>query len=69
MPGANDNYYPRDIQTAEARIAARDERPLVNQSTGGVSQSSGTASGGPSHTAMYSNCVGPASFCQVFFGS
>jgi hypothetical protein len=29
MPGASDNYYPRDIQTNEARIAARDERQLI----------------------------------------
>lgn len=73
-PGAgNDNNYPADIQAAEARIAAQNDQQLAMQAVGGVAQNSTSASGAPTHTAMRtktpSSCVGPASFCNLYFGS
>lgn len=68
-PVANDIYYPADIQAAEAKIAAQDDQRLTNQAVGGVAQNGSTASGAASHTAMHSGCVGPVSFCNVYFGS
>ncbi|SDG18043.1 DUF4148 domain-containing protein [Paraburkholderia phenazinium] len=68
-PGASDINYPADIQAAEARIAAQNDQQLTNEAVGGVAQNGGTASGTASHTAMRSGCVGPVSFCNVFFGS
>lgn len=68
-PGANDINYPADIQAAETKIAAQDAQQLTNEAVGGVAQNGSTASGAASHTAMHSNCVGPVSFCNVFFGS
>ena len=74
-PSANDLNYPADIQAAEAKIAAQDDSQLTSQAVGGVapngSSASGTASGTASHTAMRTSagCVGPVSFCNIFFGS
>jgi hypothetical protein len=68
-PGQNDIDYPADIQAAEAKIASQDGQQLTNQAVGGVAQNGNSASGSASHTAMGSNCVGPVSFCNVFFGS
>jgi hypothetical protein len=61
-------YYPADIQAAKAKIAAQDDQQLTDQTVGGVAGRS-TASGSASHTAMHSSCIGPVSFCNVFFGS
>jgi len=68
-PGANDINYPSDIQAAEAKIAAQNDQQLANQSVGGVAENGSSASGAASHTAMQSSCVGPVSFCNLFFGS
>ena len=70
-PSANDQNYPADIQAAEAKVAAQNDQQLTNQAVGGVAQNGNTASGAASHTAMRANagCVGPVSFCNVFFGS
>ncbi|MFM0646295.1 DUF4148 domain-containing protein [Paraburkholderia bryophila] len=67
----NDLDYPADIQAAEAKIASQGDRQLAMQAVGGVAQNGSTASGSMSHTSMtmHSNCVGPVSFCNVFFGS
>ncbi|WP_144153258.1 DUF4148 domain-containing protein [Paraburkholderia sp. BCC1885] len=71
MPSANDLNYPADIQAAEAKIAAQNDQQMTNTAVGGVAQNGSTASGSASHTAMRANaaCVGPVSFCNVYFGS
>lgn len=68
-PGANDINYPSDIQAAEAKIAAQDHQNLANNAVGGVAENGSSASGAATHTAMQSSCVGPVSFCNLFFGS
>ena len=70
-PSSNDINYPADIQAAEAKIAAQNDQQLTNQAVGGVTQNGSSASGTKSHTAMHTSasCVGPVSFCNVFFGS
>lgn len=65
----NDSDYPADIQAAEAKIAAPSDQQLATQAVGGVAQNGTSASGSSSHTAMYSSCVGPVSFCKLYFGS
>lgn len=65
----NDVDYPADIQAAEAKIAATNDQPLTTQAFGGVAQNSTSASGARAHTAISSNCVGPVSFCNLYFGS
>ncbi|MEM5387447.1 DUF4148 domain-containing protein [Paraburkholderia phymatum] len=72
QPGRGDDIdYPADIQAAEAKIAAQDSAKSGNDAVGGVAQTR-TSSGKPARTAMGngdSNCVGPVSYCNVFFGS
>lgn len=69
-PGRGDDiHYPTDIQAAEARIAANSDQQLASQAVGGVAQNGSSASGSASRTAMHTGCVGPVSFCTVFFGS
>ena len=65
----NDINYPADIQAAEAKIVANDERQLATQDVGGVVQNGSTDSGSVSHTSTHQRCVGPVSFCNVYFGS
>jgi hypothetical protein len=70
QPGVGEDInYPADIQAAEAKIAAQDSHKLSNDAVGGVAQTS-TSSGKPARSAANSNaCVGPVSYCNVFFGS
>ena len=63
----SDPHYPADIQVAEAKIAAGSDRPA--QGYGGVSMNGASSSGTPVRSAMKSACVGPVSFCNLFFGS
>ncbi|WP_144108185.1 DUF4148 domain-containing protein [Paraburkholderia sp. BCC1886] len=69
VPSANDINYPADIQAAESKIAAQSDSRMTNDAVGGVTQTGTSASGAPRHMAMSSSCVGPVSFCNVFFGS
>ncbi|EIF33553.1 hypothetical protein BCh11DRAFT_01323 [Burkholderia sp. Ch1-1] len=66
---ANDIDYPADIQAAEAKIAAQDNQQQATQAYGGVAQHGTSSSGAPARTAMHSTCVGPVSFCNLYFGS
>jgi hypothetical protein len=70
-PSSNDINYPADIQADEAKIAAHNDQQLTNQAVGGVAQNGSSASGAAPRTAMHTSasCVGPVSFCNVFFGS
>jgi hypothetical protein len=65
----NDIHYPADIQAAEAKIATQNDPHLTTQAVGGVAQNGSSASGAASNAAMHSSCVGPVSFCKVYFGS
>ncbi|WP_144141269.1 DUF4148 domain-containing protein [Paraburkholderia sp. BCC1884] len=73
----DDSTYPAGIQAAEAKIAAQDvpqatqavQAPQASQADyGGVTQNVG-ASGKPNVMPMGSTCVGPVSYCDIFFGS
>jgi hypothetical protein len=65
----DDLDYPMDIQAAEAKIATQSDRQLATQAVGGVAQNGTSASGVRSPVAMHSSCVGPVSFCNLYFGS
>jgi uncharacterized protein DUF4148 len=66
--GDGDNY-PADVKVAEAKVSAgQDKQPPSSQAYGGVAQGS-ASSGMRKHAAMRSACVGPVSFCNVYFGS
>ncbi|WP_082721789.1 MULTISPECIES: DUF4148 domain-containing protein [unclassified Burkholderia] len=65
----NDPQYPSDIQAAEAKVAAQQQ-----QATSGFGSAppDGTSASGkhvlaPKHASA--SCVGPASFCNPYFGS
>ena len=68
---ANDATYPADIQAAEAKIAAQDNPSLANEAMGGTTMNGMSASGShmPAPRGAPAACVGPASFCNIFFGS
>jgi hypothetical protein len=66
---SDDADYPADIQAAEARVAAQDHAQITNDAVGGMPLTGTTSSGTPKHAAAQSSCVGPVSFCNVFFGS
>jgi hypothetical protein len=67
-PSVNDDAtYPADIQAAEAKVAAQDNAQTT--AYGGVAQNGQSAAGKPARMPMKSDCVGPVSFCNVFFGS
>jgi hypothetical protein len=65
----NDIHYPADIQAAEAKITAQKAQQDATQAYGGVTETGTSASGAPRHMAMHSTCVGPVSYCNVYFGS
>lgn len=65
----NDIHYPADIQAVEAKITAQNDQQLTTQAVGGVAQNGSAASGAASHSTMPPGCVGPISFCNVYFGS
>jgi len=67
--GGSDINYPTDIQAAEAKIAAENGQQQATQAYGGVAENGTSSSGAPMHTASHSTCVGPVSFCNLFFGS
>ncbi|WP_109481730.1 DUF4148 domain-containing protein [Paraburkholderia sp. C35] len=74
-PGQGEDInYPADIQAAEAKIAAQGNQTASNEAVGGVAQTGTSSSGKPSHAtsnaASNNNaCVGPVSYCNIFFGS
>ncbi|MEX3956151.1 DUF4148 domain-containing protein [Trinickia sp. EG282A] len=76
-PGlADDPNYPADIQAAEAKVAAqrsnqsaRQDAPQpATQDVGGTGQSSAASSGARVRIAVHTACVGPATFCDPYFG-
>jgi hypothetical protein len=63
----SDPHYPADIEAAEAKIAASNGQ--AKQGYGGVVMNGTLSSGAPVRSAMNPACVGPASFCNIFFGN
>ncbi len=79
-PSASDDAtYPTDIQAAEAKVAAQDApqqaaTPQQQKSDSGIgAEMKGTSDAGrikhDTHPSNPSTCVGPVSFCDIFFGS
>lgn len=78
-PSPNDVYYPADIQAAEARVAAQDAEqqaamPQQQKSDSGMgAEMKGTIDSGhkkqDTSPSNLSTCVGPVSFCNLYFGS
>ena len=66
-----DENYPADIQAAEARVGAQDNLHMANDAVGGTTMTGTSSTGSHLHLpkASPSSCVGPASYCNVFFGS
>lgn len=68
FPGTGEDLaYPNDIQAAEAKVSAK-----------GTTLSSSSVGGSTSHTEFgrrpdkmmtNNNCVGPVSYCTLYFGS
>ncbi|REE22275.1 uncharacterized protein DUF4148 [Paraburkholderia sp. BL27I4N3] len=65
----DDADYPAAIQAAEAKVAAQTAPQSTQSSYGGATQNGGSSSGMRKHASTDSSCVGPVSFCNVFFGS
>ncbi|WP_027210778.1 DUF4148 domain-containing protein [Burkholderia sp. WSM2232] len=65
----NDVQYPTDIQAAEAKVAAQQQQAAGD--VGGTPMNGTAASGMHAHTATHApdSCVGPVSFCDLYFGS
>ena len=63
--------YPEQIQAAEAKIAAQDSQQEGNSDVGGTTTNGTSASGSVQHVSKPSpsSCVGPASYCNLFFGN
>ncbi|WP_028221133.1 DUF4148 domain-containing protein [Paraburkholderia oxyphila] len=70
-PGRGDDInYPADIQAAEVKVAAGQYAQNSAQTDmGGVPMQSTSAAGSRTRMPAQSNCVGPASFCTIYFGS
>lgn len=70
-PGRGDDInYPADIQAAEAKVAAGQyAQNSAQHDMGGVSMGSTSAAGSRTRMPAQPDCVGPASFCTIYFGS
>jgi hypothetical protein len=75
---AADSRYPEDIQVAEAKVVAESTANTasttgtahMNDAVGGMSEYGKSDSGKPmTHSTPAQACVGPVSFCNIFFGS
>jgi Domain of unknown function (DUF4148) len=62
--------YPAQIQAAEAKIAAEDSQKAGDSDVGGTTINGTSAAGSYQHLPKPSpsSCVGPASYCNTFFG-
>ncbi|GAB7521618.1 DUF4148 domain-containing protein [Paraburkholderia sp. 2C] len=76
---AADANYPQDIQLAEAKVAAQNgatntastaDTAQTNDAVGGAPSYGSSDSGKPmKHSRAMNACVGPVSFCNIYFGS
>ncbi|WP_415774562.1 DUF4148 domain-containing protein [Paraburkholderia sp. J94] len=69
--GGDDANYPAEIQAAEAKVAAHQpQNAKANDAVGGAPM--GTSAAGTRVAPKKPGpleCVGPASFCNVYFGN
>jgi Domain of unknown function (DUF4148) len=67
-PGAVSVNYPADLEAAEAKIAAQKQH--ATGAVGGIAEAGTSAAGTHAErpAAATSSCVGPASFCNPYFG-
>jgi hypothetical protein len=63
----DDISYPADAQAAEAKVAAAQNS--AQSDVGGVSLAGSSSAGAHTRMPPPSTCVGPASFCMIYFGS
>ncbi|QIE25902.1 hypothetical protein SBC1_48250 (plasmid) [Caballeronia sp. SBC1] len=69
-PGlTSDANYPADIQAAEARVTVEDPKNTTYQDVGGAPLEGSSSAGSRPHVQEQSSCVGPVSFCTLYFGS
>ncbi|CAD6559056.1 hypothetical protein LMG27952_06780 [Paraburkholderia hiiakae] len=69
-PGRGEDInYPADIQAAEARISMDDTKNAARQDVGGVPLEGRSSAGARVHMPAQADCVGPVSFCNLYFGS
>lgn len=61
--------YPSDLQAAEMKVAMQAGQANPASSVGGMPGNGTSAGGAPTQKPMNSSCNGPASFCNVYFGS
>ncbi|RQH08998.1 DUF4148 domain-containing protein [Paraburkholderia dinghuensis] len=71
IAGGEDANYPTDIQAAEAKVAAHTGAQEAASAVGGVAPGSSSESGAPMRGPRVtgSQCVGPESFCNLYFGN
>jgi hypothetical protein len=76
---AADASYPQEIQLAEAKVAAQNaaantastaNAAQTDDAVGGMPAYGSSDSGKPmKHSRAMNACVGPVSFCNIYFGS
>ncbi|HVE08481.1 MAG TPA: DUF4148 domain-containing protein [Paraburkholderia sp.] len=67
---SSDTRYPVDVQAAEAKVAAATDAQTSRDAVGGMPTNGTSAAGKPgTHMKAASSCVGPVSFCNLYFGS
>ncbi|HEY4352924.1 MAG TPA: DUF4148 domain-containing protein [Paraburkholderia sp.] len=76
---AADASYPQEIQLAEAKVAAENgaantastaNTAQTDDAVGGMPGYGSSDSGKPmKHSRTMDSCVGPVSFCNIYFGS
>ncbi|WP_233868436.1 DUF4148 domain-containing protein [Paraburkholderia adhaesiva] len=71
IAGGEDANYPTDVQAAEAKVAAHSDAQQAVSAVGGVTSGSLSESGAPMQGPRVdgSRCVGPESFCTLYFGN
>jgi len=66
----SDAHYPEQVLAAEAKVAAQDEQSARQSGMGGAPATTGES--GTAHRNSPSSqadaCVGPVSFCNIYFG-
>jgi hypothetical protein len=66
----DDVNYPADIQAAEAKIATQDNLRVAANAVGGTALEGTSDAGRHLHLPKPTqSCVGPASYCNIYFGS
>ena len=71
ISAGEDANYPASLQAAEARVAAGANMQETASAMGGVAAGGSSESGAPMRKPRVaaSTCVGPASYCTLYFGN